>query len=265
MADLPPPTVNYLRRRRLFCALLHFSWLLLPCNATGEEQSAKSEHYDTVGRIEGLVTYDDVVPKSRLKNNSGQPRNLLVVQRRTGGVQFVLAYLDYDGSKQQPPLDGRAKKAPIDSVPIVDQVEHEFRPHLLAVRHQQSVKFMNSDAANHNVRATAFESKNQFNVYTTMSEPYVHRFVAGKKPRPISLTCDLHPWMQGWIFVFTHPHFAVSDEHGKFALHNVPLGNQRLVLWHPDVGYRKTFPVEVVSGKAVAVTVNLTAADLKLR
>ena len=33
---------------------------------------------------------------------------------------------------------------------------------------------------------------------------------------PISVKCSFHPWMKGWIRVFNHPYFAVTDENGAF-------------------------------------------------
>src|SRR5690606_37120358 len=100
----------------------------------------------------------------------------------------------------------------------MDQLDYAFRPPLLAVRSGERVAFSNSDPANHNVRASSLRPGNQFNVYTGSGGEYLHRFEADEKQRPVLIGCDIHAWMRGWVYVFDHPHFAVTDEAGRFAL-----------------------------------------------
>src|SRR5207247_2335623 len=54
-------------------------------------------------------------------------------------------------------------------------------------------------------------------------------------PNPVS--CDIHKWMSGYLFVFAHPYFAVSDENGKFTIEKVPAGKYRVVMWHERDGW----------------------------
>ena len=158
----------------------------------------------------------------------------------------------------------KKKRAQSDAL-VIDQLEHTFVPHLVAIRSGSKIKFTNSDTANHNVRASSFADKNQFNVFTGAGGDYTHEFVAEKKIRPILLSCDIHPWMRGWIFVFDHPYFAVSDKRGKFQISAVPAGKHRLVVWQPDGGYRKTFGVDVKGEMSTKIEIKIAREDLKLR
>ena len=199
-------------------------------------------------------------------DNAGQQRKLLSVDRRSRGLRYVLVYLEHKDSNRTASGDSEVGQKKVASKPVViDQFEHTFEPHLIAIRDGQQVAFTNSDIANHNVRAIAFESKNEFNVFTGAGGDYVHRFVSEKKLRPIMLSCDIHPWMRGWIYVFDHPHFAVTDEQGKFRLPAVPPGTHRLVMWQPDVGYRQTSSVEVKTQKTTTVAIEIASEDLKSR
>ena len=54
---------------------------------------------------------------------------------------------------------------------------------------------------------------------------------------PVKIECNIHPWMNGWVRVFNHPYFAVTDEHGNFELKNVPAGQFRVVVWHGSGGF----------------------------
>ena len=39
----------------------------------------------------------------------------------------------------------------------------------------------------------------------------------------------------GWIVVAAHPYYVVSDEHGHFALDEIPAGTYTMVVWHEPV------------------------------
>ena len=144
----------------------------------------------------------------------------------------------------------------------MDQRDHEFAPRVLAVRAGQSVKFTNSDPANHNVRATASEPANQFNVFTGMDGSYTHRFIANSGSRPVRVGCDIHPWMRGWLYVFEHPWFAVTDEHGSFRIDSVPAGEYTLVLEQPDIRHRIEQSVTVSGDKTTEVEFEIREEDL---
>ena len=52
----------------------------------------------------------------------------------------------------------------------------------------------------------------------------------------LRLVCDTHAWMLGFIHVFDHPFFAVTDENGAFTLSGVPAGTYTLKVWHEHAG-----------------------------
>src|SRR5262249_4421621 len=59
------------------------------------------------------------------------------------------------------------------------------------------------------------------------------------RPTPISVQCDIHPWMKAYIRVFNHPYFAVTDEDGKFTIKDAPAGEWRIVVWQEKSGWGK--------------------------
>ena len=54
---------------------------------------------------------------------------------------------------------------------------------------------------------------------------------------PIQYKCTIHGWMTGYVRIFDHPYYAITDEDGKFEIKNAPVGNYRIVYWHEN-GYR---------------------------
>ena len=248
-----------LQQSVLYCVL----WLLPAANMVAADDQGAAHG---TGTIQGVVTYSGEVPKSTKRDNAGQQRKLLAVHRRSRGLRYALLYLELNETNRSGADDLETQIEENASEPIVvDQVEHAFQPHLVAIRGAQKVKFTNSDAANHNVHATGFESENQFNVIIGVTGEHIHQFVVERKQRPISLRCDLHPWMQGWVFVFNHPYYAVSDEHGKFRIRSVPRGKYRLAIRQPDVAYRKTLAIDVRPQETTTVEVKIRPEDLKKR
>jgi hypothetical protein len=42
--------------------------------------------------------------------------------------------------------------------------------------------------------------------------------------------------MLGFVHVFEHPYFAVTDERGAFVIPHIPAGTYTLKAWHEDAG-----------------------------
>ena len=126
----------------------------------------------------------------------------------------------------------------------------------------EPVVFTNSDPANHNVRATSARPANEFNVFTGTGGKYEHRFVADAQHRPVRLGCDIHPWMQAWVYVFDHSRFAVTDQRGEFQINSVPPGEYKLVLQQPDVRYIHERRITVSRGQPTKVEVEIRAEQL---
>jgi hypothetical protein len=65
----------------------------------------------------------------------------------------------------------------------------------------------------------------------------------------IKFKCDMHPWMNAWCAVRTHPFFAVTGTDGTFTINNVPAGTHKLVMKHETLG-EQSVSVTVEAGKA---------------
>ena len=64
----------------------------------------------------------------------------------------------------------------------------------------------------------------------------------GKVPKqtgPLQLRCDVHKWMQAWVYVHDTPYLAVSDAQGKVEIDQIPPGTYEYVAWHEKLGEQR--------------------------
>ena len=73
----------------------------------------------------------------------------------------------------------------------------------------------------------------------------------------LKLVCDTHAWMLGFMHVFDHPYFAVTDDQGRFTIPNLPSGSYTLKAWHEEAGIVSR-QITVTEGDGVHVFFELT-------
>jgi plastocyanin len=111
-----------------------------------------------------------------------------------------------------------------------------YIPHVQGVLAGQTIDIVNADPTLHNVRALARINR-PFNLGQPAEGTRQKSFP--KAEEHIKFKCDVHPWMNAYVFVMEHPYFAASDEKGRFAIANVPPGTYTLVAWHEVYGQQE--------------------------
>ncbi len=113
----------------------------------------------------------------------------------------------------------------------VDQVDKEFKPRVSAVAVGTPIRFPNYDQIRHHVYSFSPAKNFEIPLYKGVpAEPIVF-----DQPGVVTLGCNIHDWMQGWVFVAETPYFVVSDASGKAELTGLPAGATRLRVWHPNL------------------------------
>jgi plastocyanin len=208
--------------------------------------------------VEGTVTYSGPLPDPVSISEAGTVRHPIVRDAEDNGLEDAVVWIE--GASSGGFRDETEKLAPA----TMDQQNYEFIPHVLAVRAGQEVEFLNSDVANHGVTASSLEEKNRFNVVTPAGGRIEHTFVASR--HPVAIGCPIHASMSGWVYVFDHPFFAVTDDRGRFRLTKVPPGEYTLHVRHGDGGMVHKQPLVVrETGPPGGLRIEFTGADLKAR
>lgn len=127
----------------------------------------------------------------------------------------------------------------------LDQHGKEFVPHVLPVAVGTPVVFPNSDEIQHHVYS--FSPAKRFEIKLYKHAPAAP--VVFDQPGIASLGCNIHDWMLAYVFVTDAPYFGKTDSSGHWSL-ELPAGEYRLALWHPDADNPATLPRETVQAPA---------------
>ena len=126
---------------------------------------------------------------------------------------------------------GKTFPAPTQQ-PVIDQKGLMFQPHITVVQVGTTVQFLNSDSVAHNVfwPSVGGNKKLTHNLGTwPKGEKRPFKF---DNPGAVSLLCNVHPEMSGYVVVSPTPYFAATDKSGEYKIENVPDGNYTVTAWH---------------------------------
>lgn len=202
---------------------------------------------DGTATVSGTVTYVGDVPALRpitmdadpqcASKHSGEVPNqvLALGDGNTMGNVFVRVSSGLPEKQWEPPSQPA----------VIDQEGCIYHPHVMGVMAGQTLRFLNSDELLHNVHGLP-EQNREFN--QAMPPTVTQSDVALEQPEPLfPVKCDVHPWMQSYVAVMSHPYFDVTAEDGRFTLSNLPAGTYEIEAWHERLGTR-TATVTVEDG-----------------
>jgi plastocyanin len=191
------------------------------------------------GTITGTAVYDGKVPNLKplsvsaepicAKKHATVPNEALVLGAGNGMANVVVKVVSGLPA-------GKAWPAPTTPV-TMDQVGCQYVPHVMGIMVGQPFKVLNSDGILHNVHALPKVNR-PFN----MAMPPTRKEATesfGKEEGMFVIKCDVHPWMQSFMGVFSHPFFAVTGPDGKFTIANLPAGSYEVEAWHEKLGTQK--------------------------
>ncbi len=150
-----------------------------------------------------------------------------------GGLRSVLVrVLEAAGGPYQPP------RSPV----LITQSQCRYLPRVTGLVRGQPVLVSNSDGTLHNVHALVNGSTvlNQIQMNAEAPRIDLRQVATAATSNPLQLRCDIHPWMNAYVWVVEHPFFAVTAEDGSFAIKNLPPGDYTLEAWHERLGTRRS-------------------------
>jgi plastocyanin len=221
------------------------SIVLVCCGALILNQSVVSAAGE--GKITGTVKLDGAAPHMKgidmskdpycSKAHESSPAHLEeVVVGANGGLQNVVLYIsDWTGAATTE-----------TAVPVFDQKNCMYTPHVLAMDVGETFKVVTSDQTTHNIHP--LPNPMTGNIPWNQSQPPGAAPVekSWKAPEVIPVKCNIHPWMNGWYVVVKGP-YGTTDDSGNYTINGVPPGNYTVTAWQEKYG-TQTAKVTVAAG-----------------
>jgi plastocyanin len=141
------------------------------------------------------------------------------VSSRAQGPADAVVYLE------DAPNTGAFPKEPLE----MKQLGKEFTPAVLVVPQGAAVGFPNLDPVFHNVFSVTPGNSFDLGLHKTGDTATVKL----EAPGVVSVYCDIHPQMMGYLVVVSNPFFTRPAADGSFHLRGVPPGTYHAVAWFP--------------------------------
>jgi hypothetical protein len=187
-------------------------------------------------------------------------KNELIINEKNGGVRWALVWLtEADNPKSTKELPTHPALKKMDKQVSIDQPCCVFEPRVLGMRVGQDLVIKNSAPISHNTYMNGGALGPNMNPLIPAKREFVLEASKLKaRAIPIMYTCSIHGWMRGYVGVFSHPYFTVTDADGKFTIKDAPAGKYRLVVWQEAKGWVIFNPENNERGKVIDIKPNAT-------
>jgi hypothetical protein len=228
---------------------------------TASHAAAKYKEIDVAngGSIKGKVSFEGALPDDATENilitknpdvcGTGE-REVVWVDVKDGALRGAFVFIDKikEGKKWPEPEGGNY---------LINQKGCRFIPWAQVIK-PGPITIRNSDKGvlhNINTREMIGVEKGRV-VKRTMfnfGQPDPGDIAQDIKPRRssyISINCEAHNFMFGFMMAPKHPYAVVVNEDGSYSIDNIPPGKYTVKAWHPRFGIKKT-KLTVAEGGAV--------------
>lgn len=243
-------------RRKTFLFIIFFLIYALSTTAEATDKKKESEYkvieVTNGGSISGKAVFtgatvpnDEILILTSHQDVCGDTlpaRKYLINANRE--IRNVVVYLE--GIKA-------GKEIPADPV-IIDNLICAFEPHVSIGYKGNMVLNRNSDPVLHGIQ-TMINGRFFYNI-SIPEKGFKQIEKKLIKAGLMAVKCYIHPWMVGYVYIFTHPYAAVTDEKGEFSIGDIPSGSYEVKAWHEGFGEISLGKVTVAAGGAVIVNAN---------
>ncbi|MHB8381750.1 MAG: carboxypeptidase regulatory-like domain-containing protein [Candidatus Binataceae bacterium] len=167
-----------------------------------------------------------------------------------GGRSTSDAAISIEG--MSPNAGGPAGPAEYYRRAVMDQRDLKFFPQVIPVMVGTTVDFRNDDKVWHNVYSMSPAKKLDLG----LSRPGETRSAVFTTPGVVRILCSVHPTMEAYVVVFSHPYFTSPDARGNYRFESIPIGSYRLKVWRPGIAPKvEPFKIEH-AGEVQRIDVN---------
>ncbi len=143
----------------------------------------------------------------------------------------------------------------------VQQIDREFVPRITVTSVGANVTFPNRDAVQHSVYSFSKAKSFEIPIYAGKSPQTITLDKAGL----VTLGCNIHDWMVGYILIVDTPIAELSAADGKVVVSDIPQGKYTLRVWHPRLKSGEMSEPLTVSATEQNVEIKVTLNPARAR
>jgi len=175
-------------------------------------------------KITGNIPQDETVKVTKDKQHCGEtlPREKYVIAK-DGGIKNVVIFIENIT---------KGKPIPQEEV-LIDNKHCAFHPHVQVGTKGQTLVIKNNDPMLHNTHIY-LEKRTVYNFALPKTGMEIKKPI--RQTGLMTVECDAHDWMKGYLYIVDHPYITVTDANGNFSIKDIPPGDYKLIIWHEALG-----------------------------
>lgn len=208
-----------------------------------------------VGSLNGTITLSGTPPADtqRVTKDSsvcGTTPDPRVTVDKKGDLSSAVVWIEDAKTGKPFPIEKRSEMSSDNCA---------LDPRVQAVVVGTTVNVFNDDKLVHELvfhRVGEADTLTKMPFYTTGQVVASERLA--KKPGVVEVRCEQHPWTRGYVLVFDHPYFAVTDTDGSFSIDSLPPGSYKVMVWHEGLAKPVEKSVQIAANGSAKLDLALT-------
>ena len=143
-------------------------------------------------------------------------------------IQYAVVYATPKDKKYLAKLQANYEKKPYTL--SIAQRNKTYQPYVSVFQKGTLIRFLNYDRVKHHVYSFSPAKNFELPLYSGVPPKSIRLNKIGI----ITLGCNIHDWMLAYAVVVETPFFTKTNAQGKAILKNLPRGDYKLTLWHPQ-------------------------------
>ena len=202
---------------------------------TGSSETPDKEPVESAaetGTLAGVITFEGELPPPRVIQATKDPDICMKgegevqdVHVKDGKLAGAVVELSVRGAKgdMKPPKDGF----------IIRQKDCRFTNPTIVAYDGAELTIYNDDPVQHNVNS------GQWNQIQGPGPDPIKQTINFSGVPFLRVTCNIHNWMETWVYVAQSKFYAISGVDGSFKIDGIPPGKYRGYMIHPTLGKQR--------------------------
>jgi len=202
--------------------------------------------------VSGKLTFEGVLPEGAVEEiaitknpevcdpaNTGI-RKVVWVDVADGALRGAFVFIDKiaQGKKWPEPTNGNY---------LIEQKGCRFRPWAQVVKPGPVViRHSDGEGVLHNINTREMlgveKGRQVRRTIFNFGQPEpgdIEKILKPRRSPYISLNCEAHSFMFGFVIAPSHPYAVVVNEDGSYSIDDIPPGDYKLKAWHPTLGVQE--------------------------